>query len=211
MLLMTGTGRSGTSLLAKYCLVMNNDPGGRWNDEADAGFEDDDAVAFTHAFHKGGRKPALLVAQMQPVNRSVVKVPQVVTLFQPALVDCWLEVKPDLRLLIAKRPFAAVGQSFARKPDIFKMGTDPDAIAAKVQKQYEDFMAYVVGKGIPHRIIPMLTDEMTFAAIHDGLTAFGGLNLTFDSQAAAKIGLTITDPTPEGVWNVVYDPDKKHF
>lgn len=210
MLLITGTGRSGTSLLAKYCLLMGNDPGGRWKDEADAGFEDDNAVAFTHAFHKGGRPFALGVAKMQPVTRPVVKVPQVVTLFQPALMDCWLEVKPDLRLLVAKRPFAAVGQSFAKQPDIFKMGTDADAIAAKVQKQYEEFMAYIAAKGVPHVVIPMLTEEMTFAAIREGLTTFGGLTLTVDADAAVKTEVLVSDTTPEGVWNAVYDRSKVH-
>ncbi len=210
MLMITGAGRSGTSLLAKYCLLMGNDPGGRWNDEADAGFEDDNAIAFTRMADIAGLEKALMFERGQPVNRAVVKVPQLVTIGKPALLDAWLALKPGLRLLVAKRPFEAVGQSFARLPDLFKRGTDPKAIADQMRKQYEEFTAYAAGKGVPHYIVPMLTEEMTFAAIREGLVAFGGLNLVFDPQAAERLGLAVRDPTPEAVWNAVYDPTKKH-
>ena len=56
----------------------------------------------------------------------------------------------------------------------------------------------------------MLSADMTFRAIHEGLTAFGGLRLTFDPGAARKLGLIVTDTTPEGLWNAVYDETKRH-
>ena len=52
---------------------------------------------------------------------------------------------------------------------------------------------------------------MTFAAIHAGLTTFGKLTLTFDADAAKKFGLLVRDATPECVWNVLYDPAKRHY
>lgn len=79
MIVLTGPGRSGTSLLALLYHELGFDPGGRWNDEVRAGLEDERCVELNQAVLDGmGASPNGRRGDVPPAVRSTLRrlVPQ---------------------------------------------------------------------------------------------------------------------------------------
>jgi hypothetical protein len=74
MIVLTGPGRSGTSLLASLYRELGFDPGGLWHDEVNAGFEDKRCVDLNQAVLEGlGTNPNGQRADVPPAVRSSLK------------------------------------------------------------------------------------------------------------------------------------------
>jgi len=108
MIIITGPGRSGTSVLAQFCLKMGYNPGGSWYDCVDAGMEHPRVAAINDAlFLEVTRTGAVQKAldehreEMRSLDLIVVKDPRFT--FHPAILRAWHSVRSDLKVLVTYR------------------------------------------------------------------------------------------------------------
>lgn len=118
MLIITGTGRCGTSCVAKLIGGLGLDPGGTWDAKINAGYEigevsrlndqialelQNEAVAVVAARHR---------VAIESVRRLALKDPRFVA--RPGVLDVWLEVRNDLEFLVLYRNPHATAVSSAQ-------------------------------------------------------------------------------------------------
>lgn len=108
MIIITGPGRSGTSVLAQFCLQMGYHPGGSWYDCVDAGLEHPRVAAINDALYheatKTGKVEQTLAQyreEMRSLDLAVVKDPRFT--FHPAILRAWRSVRTDLKVLMTYR------------------------------------------------------------------------------------------------------------
>ena len=108
MLVITGPGRSGTSVLSQFCASMGYCPGGEWCEEISAGLENPRVVNINNALYREARtsgcvERALEVHrdEMLSLDFAVVKDPRFT--YHPAILRAWSFVRPDLKVLLTYR------------------------------------------------------------------------------------------------------------
>jgi len=123
MLIITGLGRCGTSMVAHWCKEMGFDPGSEWLAEyqgyqINAGFEDEKAreINFYLGCLCNEGKLDLIGGRDDDIrevaaSRQVIKDPRFV-IFHPGVFDRWCEVLPGkIRVLLLLRDIEAIVKS----------------------------------------------------------------------------------------------------
>jgi hypothetical protein len=209
MLVITGTGRCGTTLLAAYCKMMGHDPGGRGGPHDEAGFEDPEVCRIHGVILRQGAPRAAPL--LRGLARTVVKDPRFVTLgAADRLLPAWARCRPDLRFLILHRRYESAAASFARQPERFER-SDAAAIAADLRRFFASFLTTLRRLRLPYRTVPLLRPDTGFADVEEVLVRFGGLALVPDAAVVRDFGLAPRPLTPRAVWESWFDPTRIHF
>lgn len=202
MLIITGPGRCGTSLLAHYCRELGHDPGGEWHHrrELNAGWEDRHVVKLnTDIESRGDVSRALgdrrLVSAIRGVGRSVVKDPRF--LYRHALpLRTWWAVRQDLRVLVLYRRPDAFARSVRAQIDHFAGygGLSFDDIRHTAAQRFADGVQACVAGGIPLRVLVFPAFLADYDYVHHCLSAFGEL--------------PIAEESGRRIWEQLADPEK---
>ena len=113
MLIVTGTGRSGTSFVAKWlyhCGKIDYEP--NWIDNYNAGFEPQSVSRVNGAIFIGNDKelslPEHILEFIEKIDLKLVKDP---LFFYPNVINYWAKVKKDIKILVCLRNFEDVYKS----------------------------------------------------------------------------------------------------
>jgi len=185
MLVITGSGRCGTSVLARFCHNMGYVTGGAWNHDMNAGMEDGRFVETSNAIEQG-KVTADVKKYVDTFPRRVVKDPR---FMRPKVTELWARSRPDLRVLICVRDMSHVVQSYANiSPN------DPDHLEWVTQRTHEIMMAYVelARHHVPVQFLafPYFLDD--YKRVHQ-LLEWGGLPIDYSIGELAWNGLVNKD------------------
>jgi hypothetical protein len=193
MLVITGMGRSGTSVLAALCKGLRFDPGGDYTEGINAGLEDPAVVAVNEALlgpdsdNEGVRDGAF--ERIRAFRRGVIKDPRFILAGATAL-RLWWQQRQDLRVLLAVREPGEVVRSRQAHPHWF--GPIPDAEAQVLEHDIGATIGLMTARGIPFRCLHfpdfLEQPEQVFEALR-----FGGL--CFSDRAARKVWARQVDPS----------------
>jgi hypothetical protein len=199
MIVITGPGRSGTSVLAQFCLKMGHDPGGSWHDCVDAGMEHPRVAAINDALFlevmRTGTVQKTLDAhreEMRSLDLVVVKDPRFS--FHPAILRAWHSVRSDLKVLMTYRtPEHSIASRKRHARDlVHKHKAHPDVLRC-------DFA---------NGIETMLDLELPFAILlfPNFLTQYQHVYAAFD-----MLGMPFDHAEGQEVWNTLVNMEKVHF
>jgi hypothetical protein len=199
MLLITGPGRSGTSVLALFCQAMGYEPGGAWHESVDAGLEYPRVVQINDALNRalretGDAAEALAEhrAEMRALDFKVVKDPRFT--FHPGNLRAWHLVRPDLSVLLTYRKpeHCLASRQRNAKSLMVKDRTQAD----NIRRDLANTLEVLLELDIPYRLLlfPQFLDQ------YDRVRA-----------AFEDLGLPIDPETGATTWNRVVNRDKVHF
>lgn len=182
MIIITGTGRSGTSLAARFCEKIGFPPGGGWGRGIQAGREHPAIVKINNAFagvDSEDRIPEDLRSRIRGFHRKVVKDPRFVTIENPLLLKTWQGERSDLRFIVMRRDLRAVASSFHANRQFFKKQHELShgALVAAYQKKLDLFSQQinVLGLNVCWVDFPDCVDD--YNLIHSAFVEFGGLKI----------------------------------
>jgi hypothetical protein len=193
MLVITGMGRSGTSVLAALCKGLRFDPGGAYTEGINAGLEDPAVVGVNEAIlglnsargHAGERA----IGRITSFGRPVIKDPRFI-LAGGAALRVWWQQRQDFRVLLAVREAGEVVRSRQAHPHWF--GAIPDAEAQVLERDIGATIDLMTSLGIPFRCLRfpdfLKQPEEVFEALR-----FGGLS--FSDRRARKVWTRLVDPS----------------
>ncbi len=201
MLIISGPGRSGTSVLAVFCKEMGFDPGGTWYDPTDAGMEYplvariNDSIINTIR-RTGSYAEALEMhgEVMRTLPLKVVKDPRFT--YHTGVLRAWAETRTDLSYLLTyrhpehsvasrRRHFKALGGEMEKNRD-----------GNKVRQEFADTLETLMELDVPHRLLLFPHFLSRYPQVWEAFTTLG---LPIDrEQGAAK-------------WAQLVNPDKVHF
>ena len=189
MLVITGSGRCGTSVLARFCHNMGYATGGSWNHEVNAGMEDSKFVETNEAIHRGEISENVKT-YTDRFSKLVVKDPR---FMRASVVKYWAKRRPDLRLIVCVRDMESVIASFSDSKF-----NDGDHLAWVTNRTHEMMLAYVeIGRHqVPVRFLafPSFLDE--YKTVYD-LLNWAGLSIDYNRGEIA--------------WNGLVDKDMVHY
>ena len=150
MLVITGTGRSGTSAIAKWldeCGVLPYES--EWIPQFNSGYEPKDVSRLNSAIWLGNDAPLQHLPTQEKMIRefdySVIKDPM---FFYGNVLDTWLSVRKDLTFLICLRDFAQVERSRRRANQLNQIKTPEELKAC-----FGSFLSMLIFKGINYEIV----------------------------------------------------------
>ena len=145
MLVITGTGRSGTTVLAALCQRLGFDPGGAYVAGINAGLEDPEVVAINEDILRpgGGERGH---NQILSVRRDVIKDPRFILARGTALRTWWRE-RQDLRVVLTTRDPSAVVSSRQAHPHWF--GPVADGTAQALEEYIAATVGLMANLGVP--------------------------------------------------------------
>lgn len=203
MLAITGTGRSGTSLMAWFCREMGYDPGGQWQSRINAGMEKGVFTTMNRAIWQNGGANARQRKRILNYGRPTFKDPRL--MIYPEALQEWIALRPDLGLLILFRPMAHVAASAERHPKWFKRRAetrnvndmrDDDHMNWRYRQFYECLCTAVASK-VPMRLLTFPEFLEDYDAVHEALTTVGGLEIPYEEGKQC--------------WDRLVDLDKVHI
>lgn len=191
MLIITGTGRCGTSVLAKFCRAIGYDPGGEWYEQVKAGYEHPKVVAINQAIANnlvaGAFRPDDYRKPIESIEASVVKDPRF--LGHPSIISTWYEYRKDLSVLLLCRDADEIAASLDRHPTWFHWRGDKN----KIYTSFYEFVLRVAELGIPFRTLHFPSFLGQYQAV---------------ASALGDLGLPVGDS--EHAWNDVVDWSEVH-
>jgi hypothetical protein len=199
MLIITGPGRSGTSVLALFCKEMGFDPGGEWYDSVDAGLENERVVKINDALRREARETGgtaqslrLYAEEIRQMRIDVIKDPRFT--MHPALLRAWSSVRDDISVLVTYRhPEHCVASHQRRAKFVMeRRGMQPDDIRCRMADCVETLLTLE----IPFELV--LFPEF-----------LGQCDQVCDKLQT--LGLEIDRPRAARVWAQVVDCDKVHI
>jgi hypothetical protein len=199
MLVITGPGRSGTSMLGQFCCRLGFNPGGEWCDAIDAGMEHPRVAAINAALYRearrtGGVSEALAKYryEMSSLDLAVVKDPRFT--FHPAILRAWISVRPDITVLLTYRnPEQSIASRKRHKKFLFiKHKVKPESLKCDMA----DALEVMLECGVPFEILLFPTFLNQYEKVYAALT---GLGLTFDRETGCAH------------WDSLVDESRVHF
>jgi len=199
MLIITGPGRSGTSVLALFCQKMGYEPGGAWHESVDAGLEFPRVVEINDAMNRElretGETTRTLAAhgeEMCALDFKVIKDPRFT--FHPGVLRAWHTVRPDLSVLITYRKpeHCLASRQRSAKNLMVKDRTQAD----NIRRDLANTLEVLLELDIPYRLLlfPHFLDQ------YDRVRA-----------AFEDLGLPIDPDTGAQAWSRIVNRDKVHF
>ncbi len=199
MLVITGPGRSGTSMLGQFCCDLGFNPGGEWCDAIDAGLEHPHVAAINDALYRearttGGVSTALALYrhEMSSLDLTVVKDPRFT--FHPAILRAWLSVRKDISVLLTYRnPEQSIASRKRHKKFLFiKHKARPETLKCDMANTIEVLLEC----GVPYEILlfPIFLNQ--YDKVYAGLMNLG---LVFDREVG------------RAHWDSLVDESRVHF
>jgi len=198
MIIITGPGRSGTSVLAQFCLKMGYNPGGSWYDCVDAGMEHPRVAAINDAlFLEVTRTGAVQKTldehreEMRSLDLTVVKDPRFT--FHPAILRAWHSVHSDLKVLVTYRtPEHSIASRKRHASDlVHKHKRHPNVLRC----DFANVIEAMLDLDIPFSILLFPNFLKQYAHVYE---AFENLGMPFDHDAG------------QDVWNTLVNMEKVH-
>lgn len=183
MLVITGTGRCGTSVLARFCHNMGYLVGGKWCHVRNAGMEEPTVVAVNKDII-GATNDEKSGQFVNDFSRIVVKDPRFI---RPGVLAFWAERRQDIKLLVCVRDLVPMLASLVEMRE--RVGsplpqnafTSIDQVAMTMHAFWRDVARFKV----PVSLLPFPEFLTDFSLINDRLRGFGGLS--FDRERGRKI------------------------
>jgi hypothetical protein len=201
MLIITGPGRSGTSLLALFCKELGFDPGGTWHDPVDAGLEYPPVVRINNAFLDDiaatGTTDTAAPAQRDAIaalDYAVIKDPRFT--YHSSIFRVWGAVRQDISVLVTyRRPEHTIASRKRRATDLMR-GINKNRSGDDVRQELADTLEVLLDMQIPHRMIlfPQMLERYD-----EVYTVLRDLGLEFDKEKGREI------------WGRIIRPDRVHF
>ena len=171
MIIITGTGRSGTSYMSKLLdkLGLNVLGSKAWLADKKAGYENDSIMPVFNEFTNGNTQKVLDSIKNIP-KCDVIKTPQFVNRDNPKAVNLFMEYY-NPKLIIMFRDFRATANSFIKYNIIPGVGSkhgrlfghnEIDLLTGIVKNRYNTFINHLESEKIEYTIIDydkMLNDE----------------------------------------------------
>jgi len=194
MLMITGLGRCGTTMLAQFMDRMGFDVAkGAWYKEMKAGWESPQVWGTTlaiksHIDYKTGevdvdqtiKKYGITLREfINQVESDVVKDPRV--LIHPSLIRGWWNAKKDIKLLICHRRFEEIWESTRERAR--SMSPESRLTLEDLKLDFADFFTEVISLGIPWRILLFPRFLQNYDEVH---AALGDLGYRFDKEDGRK-------------------------
>lgn len=193
MLVITGPGRSGTSMLGRFCGSIGYHPGGEWCEAIDAGLEHPRIVAINDAMYREARATgsvnealARYRSEMVSFDLAVVKDPRFT--YHPAILRAWSSVRPDLTVLLTYRnPQQSIASRKRHKKFLFvKHKARPEMLKCDMA----DSIEAMLDCDVPFSIL-LFPNFLTH--YDDVYTALTGLGLRFDRNDGLEKWVSIAD------------------
>lgn len=196
--MITGPGRSGTSVLALYCARMGYHPGGDWHDAVDAGMEHERVVKINDAFlselretGKTNRTLAECGEEMRGLDLAVVKDPRFT--YHPAILRAWHLIRPDLRILLTyRKPEHSVASRQRSSRMLYADRAAPD----RIRREFADIVETLMELDIPFELVLFPHFLGRYAQVH---------------AALERLGLNLEHEKGVQVWEQLVNPEKVHF
>jgi len=191
MLVITGTGRSGTSAIAKWldeCGVLPYES--EWIPRLNSGYEPKDVSRLNSAIWLGNDAPLQHLPTIEKMIKgfeySVIKDHM---FFYGKVLDTWLSIRQDLTFLICLRKFAHV-ESSRRKANQLNQIKTPE----ELNSCFGAFLSMLIFKGIKYEIVcyPNFIEEHK--------TVYNFIN-----KLDSKILKNVSEPKSKKIWDSVMD------
>lgn len=199
MLVITGPGRSGTSVLALFCQKLGYDPGGQWNASVDAGLEHPQVVTINDALlgelWETGKTEKTLAAHadtMRQLPFPVIKDPRFT--FHPGILQAWRSVRDDLTVVLTYRKPEHSLASRQRKADQLQHPSkaNPDTL----RKDFANTIECLLELDVPFHLLLFPHFLEQYHTVQAALT---------------ELGLAIPEERGERVWRAIVNRKKVHF
>jgi len=199
MLVITGPGRSGTSMLAQFCCMMGSNTGGEWCEEIDAGLEHPVVARINDAMYREARITGTVAKSLAEyrdaiaaLDLKVVKDPRFT--YHPAILRAWRSVRPDLTVLLTYRnPEMSIASRNRHKKFLFvKRKSRPEALKCDLA----DTVETLLDCGVPHEILLFPNLLKQYDVVYN---AFHKLGMPIDREAGHE------------AWWALVDEGKVHF
>lgn len=174
MIIITGVGRTGTSILTRFCKEIGLDVGSDiWLDKFDAGLENNKTVRINNIFRRKlltniSARDFGAYQEIEDLSLDVVKDPQF--LVHSELIKHWFYVRKDISIIFLYRKPEDVVKSLKRVPEmnspVFRSHIE------LIQQKEEEFLLVINGKKIKHSKFefPMFLEQ--FDAVYDIIYEF---------------------------------------
>lgn len=183
MVIITGTGRCGTSLLAKFCREMGFDPspGGAWYHSVNAGLEHSEVVRINTSI--GSHASDSITERIQLIELPVVKDPRFVSNRNPELLRTWSEARDDLRFVLMERDLDCVVNSFLASPGYFQSHArkDRNTLKESYRERLELFKQRSHELGLPVVPLEFPACLANYKSVHQALVSHGGLQWDYET------------------------------
>ncbi|HVX63387.1 MAG TPA: hypothetical protein VHC19_22390 [Pirellulales bacterium] len=207
MLLITGTPRSGTTLLAAFCKMMGHDPGGDYKRETNRGLEEGFARVALDQLKRRNLEACDLI--IDRYDRSVFKQPHFLDCGRPEFLERWAGKKSELRVLILLRDPRQLAISLSENASLFNEWGSVDITETKYRHLSEMFLEAVRKLDLPHEVLRFPEFLTAYDQVELLLTSFAGLRLKPKPEAMPQFGVTYEDgDTPRRVWEKWIEPTR---
>jgi len=199
MLVITGPGRSGTSVLGQFCLKMGFNPGGEWCEAIDAGMEHPRVATINDAIYREARTTGSVTQslatyrnEMVSLDLAVVKDPRFT--YHPKILNAWISVRSDITVLLTYRnPEQSIASRKRHKRFLFiKHKARPEALKCDMA----DSIELLLDNEVPYSVLLFPNFLNQYEKVYTALTQLG---LRFDRDAG------------ELVWTSLVDDSRVHF
>ena len=189
MLLITGLGRTGTSLLASFCKQMGRDPLGKWIESKNAGYEDQELIEINQALYSGDEDFDL--NRIKNYDRTVAKDPRLFLFSDKDVISQWCKHRKDARFLVAHRSFENIANS--------RNNIDDEEYASKdkLKVLFANAVSQLVLNNAKFKFLKFPDFVDNYDLVFQSLSKFGGLNLNYE-EGKVK-------------WNELVDKSQIHF
>jgi len=177
MLVITGTGRSGTTALALWLKELNLLPyEGEYIEQFFSGLEPREVKRVNSAIWLGNDAPMQSIPAQESaildVDYSVIKDPM---FFYGNVLDTWISVRKDLKFLIAIRKFSIVEKSRLNVGQINQARN-----AQELQSDFGKFLSTIIFNKLPYEIICFPDFLDSYKEVHTKIMALDPtLNIDF--------------------------------
>lgn len=194
LLIITGTGRCGTSVLARFCHNIGYGVGGQWCSDRNAGMEEPTVVEINNGIMRGENleRADRFVSEF---SRIIVKDPRFV---RRGVLDFWASRRRDLELVVCVRDLSCTYRSIEMMQASVGMPkhVDPYTSEADVAMTMHSFWCDVAKFKLPVKVLafPDFLDD--YARV---VAALGPNRIDACGRERSK-----------RVWNALVDPAKVH-
>lgn len=202
MLIITGTGRSGSSAIAEWLSKSNILP---YESERIpqfySGFEPKDVSRLNSAIWLGNDAPIQsLDVQGKMIKEFNYKIIKENSFFYGNVLDTWLSNRTDLKFLICLRNFSQVEKSRRKVNQLNKIKTPEE-----LKMCFGSFLSQLIFKNIEYKIIqfPSFIDE------HD--LVYKSINELSSDYLIDKFGMKISMNNSRKIWNETMDKSLINF
>lgn len=156
-------------MLARFCHDIGYDPGGKWNEQVNAGMEHADVVEINESIINR-TYGSDIGNKIRAIKSPVIKDPRFI---EPHVLEHWIKARTDFKVLMLLRDTKASVDSRKNHPEWFDKPITEEQLNGNVCRAYQ-----VMGKyGIPNHTItfPDFLDQ--YHRVWCELTKYGNLKI----------------------------------